>query len=499
MKKYISFIAVVFAVGIAGCKKDYLSQEQNPNQPSITTPTLLLPAAEVKTAYIYQRAYPMYGVWDGYWTTSGNYVPNPSINEYQITTGDFGLADGYDIYTDLYLANANFNVLQGLSTGSENANYAAIAIIMKAFNFEQLVDNYNDVPYTQAFDPKNVTPAFDKGVDIYHDLGKQLDNAIKLIQDNPNATVPTTDVMFNGDMGQWAQFANTLKLRLAVMVYKKLGKTDPLVADLASTASVGYLSADAAINPGYTQALSGSGTSQESPFYGSYGFDVNGNATGNNNYYRANATAVNFYNDNNDPRASRFYAPITGGGIQGNVFGDILHNNANPKTSAIGPGLLKGADQGAVLISASESDFLQAEAINQSLIPASSTKFASDQEAYQQGITDSFTDLGLTAAQATTYYSQNADNVGWGPSPNKLTAILTQKWAAMNGWFNLVAYNDYRRTGIPNLPSSVDPTAIGTNLPTRILYPTSELSTNTANVGKEGTINPLTSKIFWAQ
>ncbi|MGN6640948.1 MAG: SusD/RagB family nutrient-binding outer membrane lipoprotein, partial [Mucilaginibacter sp.] len=243
----------------------------------------------------------------------------------------------------------------------------------------------------------------------------------------------------------------------------------------------------------------GSGTSQESPFYGSYGFDVNGNATGNNNYYRANATAVNFYNDNNDPRASRFYAPITGGGIQGNVFGDILHNNANPKTSAIGPGLLKGADQGAVLISASESDFLQAEAINQSLIPASSTKFASDQEAYQQGITDSFTDLGLTAAQATTYYSQNADNVGWGPSPNKLTAILTQKWAAMNGWFNLVAYNDYRRTGIPNLPSSVDPTAIGTNLPTRILYPTSELSTNTANVGKEGTINPLTSKIFWAQ
>ncbi|MGN6640563.1 MAG: SusD/RagB family nutrient-binding outer membrane lipoprotein, partial [Mucilaginibacter sp.] len=252
MKKYISFIAVVFAVGIAGCKKDYLSQEQNPNQPSITTPTLLLPAAEVKTAYIYQRAYPMYGVWDGYWTTSGNYVPNPSINEYQITTGDFGLADGYDIYTDLYLANANFNVLQGLSTGSENANYAAIAIIMKAFNFEQLVDNYNDVPYTQAFDPKNVTPAFDKGVDIYHDLGKQLDNAIKLIQDNPNATVPTTDVMFNGDMGQWAQFANTLKLRLAVMVYKKLGKTDPLVADLASTASVGYLSADAAINPGYT-------------------------------------------------------------------------------------------------------------------------------------------------------------------------------------------------------------------------------------------------------
>lgn len=498
MKKYISFIAVVFAVGIAGCKKDYLSQEQNPNQPSVTTPTLLLPAAEVKTAYVYQRAYPMYGVWDGYWTTSGNYVPNPSINEYQITNTDFGLGDGNDIWTDLYETNANFNVLQGLSTGAANANYAAIAIIMKAFNYEELVDNYNDVPYSQAFDSKNVTPVFDKGEDIYHDLGKQLDNAIKLIQDNPNATVPTTDVIFNGDMGQWAKFANTLKLRLAVMVYKKFSG-DPLVTDLSSTASVGYLTTDAAVNPGYTQANSGAGTSQESPFYGSYGFDVNGNATGNNNYYRANATAVTFYNNNNDPRAGAFYAPTSVGNIiQGNVFGDIIHNNANPKTSAIGSGLLQGADQNAVLLSASESDFLQAEAIQSGLL-TTTPAFSSAQLAYEQGITDSFTDLGLTAAQATTYYSQSTNNVGWSSSSNKLTAILTQKWAAMNGWFNLVAYNDYRRTGIPNLPSSVDPTAIGTNLPTRILYPLSELSTNTANVGKEGTINPLTSKIFWAQ
>ena len=502
MKKYISFIAVIFAVGIAGCKKDYLSQENNPNQPSVTTPTLLLPSAEVSTAYVYQVAYPMYGVWGGYWTTSGNYVPNATVNEYQITTGSFGMPNGQDIWTGLYLANANFNALQNISTGSANANYAAISIIMKAFNYEQLVDNYNDVPYSQAFDTKNVTPAFDKGQDIYHDLGKQLDNAINLIKNNPNATVPTTDVIFNGKMTQWEQFANTLKLRLAVMVYKKLGSSDPLVADLASTASIGYLAVDASVNPGYTQANSGAGVSQENPFYGEFGFDVNGNATFGNNYYRANAYAVSFYTNNNDPRVGAFYAPITGGGIQGNVFGDILHNNANPKTSAIGSGLLKSATQGAVLLSASESDFLQAEAINQNLIPASSTAFASAQLAYQQGITDSFTDLGLTAAQATTYYSQASLNVGYpaaGTQAEQLTAILTQKWAAMNGWFNLVAYNDYRRTGVPTLPSSVDPTAIGTTLPTRILYPTSELSTNTANVGKEGTINPLTSKIFWAQ
>ena len=45
MKKYISIIAVLFTIGISGCKKDYLSLEANPNSPSTTTPGLTLAAA----------------------------------------------------------------------------------------------------------------------------------------------------------------------------------------------------------------------------------------------------------------------------------------------------------------------------------------------------------------------------------------------------------------------------------------------------------------------
>ena len=501
MKKYISVIAVIFTVGIiAGCKKDYLSLENNPNQPSVTTPDLLLPASEVGAAYVYQVAYPHYGVWGGYWTTSGNYVPNATINEYQITTGSFTMPDGNDIWTYLYLNAGNLNTLQGLSSGSTaTANYQAIAMILKVFDFQQLVDNYNDVPYTQAFDTKNLTPVYDKGADIYHDLGKELDAAIKLISDNPNAKAPSSDAIFGGDMTQWQKFANTLKLRLAIRVYTKT-PSDPLVADLASTASIGYLSDDAAVNPGYTAVNSGAGVSQQDPFYGYYGFDVTGNATFPNNYYRANDYAVKFYQKNNDPRVATFYAPNASGDIAGNVFGDIAHNLQNPAISAIGPGLLQGDTQNAVLLSAFESDFLQAEALQSGLLkPSTGTAFATAQAAYEAAITASFVENGLTEAQAATYYGQALNNVGWAASTNKLTAILTQKWAALNGWFNLEAYNEYRRTGIPALPSSIDPTAIGTTLPTRVLYPTSELTTNTGNLGKEGTISPLTSKIFWAK
>ena len=491
MKKYITILSVALAIGYSGCKKNYLDLENNPNQPSITTPDLLLPAALTGTATNFQTNYAQYGVWAGYWTTSGNFVPNQAINEYVLNPTSF------DDFDDIYLNLNNWEQLQTLASQSAAlANYGAIAKIMIAFNFELLVDDYNDVPYSQAFNPKNLTPAYDKGEDIYHDLGKQLDAAIALIQKNPNATLPTqSDVMFAGNMTLWEQFANTLKLRLAIRVYKKLGLSDPLVTDLASTASVGYLSVDGAVNPGYQNAQTSSGGDQQNPFYGDYGFLVTGNQTFPNTYYRANAYAVNFYSANNDPRLDLYYLPINGS-VAGNTFGDINHARSNSFISAIGTGLLQSATQNAVLISAFESDFLQAEA-DQSSLPGFSSGNA--ETMYEQGITDSFLEVGLQTTDAATYYGQTTNNVNWAASGNKEQAIITQKWAALNGWFNFESYNEYRRTGFPVLPTSVDPSAIGHNLPTRIPYPISELSNNAVNLAKEGTINPLTSKIFWAQ
>ena len=52
MKKYISIIAVFFTIGIAGCKKDFLSLEVNPNNPSVTTPQLTLAGALATAAGI---------------------------------------------------------------------------------------------------------------------------------------------------------------------------------------------------------------------------------------------------------------------------------------------------------------------------------------------------------------------------------------------------------------------------------------------------------------
>ncbi len=495
MKKYILIIAVLFATGITSCKKDYLSLEVNPNTPSVATPQFLLAGALKVAADIVNQDYSNYAVWGGYWTSSGNYVPSPQLQQYQFTT------DNYQVFSPLYTNLTNFNNLIAASSTADLANFKAIGIIMKAYDFEELVDVYNDVPYSQAFQAStNFFPAYDKGQDIYNDLVKQLDAAIALIGANPTATSPgKSDIVFQGNMANWQKFANTLKLRLAIR-QSNLG-TNAAQADLASTSAVGYIDGtfEADVNPGYANSDSNGG--QESAFWAAYGFDQNGNPTGSNIYYRANAFFVNLLGIYNDPRLNEYFAltqpPNTPSGtpasiIRGNIFGDAGALQ-NTYTSAIGPGLLKSATQNAVIFSSAESLFLQSEAAVRGWITGDPKAL------YQAAITASFAAVG--ASGATTYYSQpGIVNVNWDASTDKIQAIVTQKYISLIGYGNLEAYNEIRRTGYPvGVPVSIDPKRAGNTNPSRVFYPTSEYKQNAANVGKEGTINIFTSKIFWAK
>jgi hypothetical protein len=492
MKKYILFIAIFFTIGIAGCKKDYLSLEVNPNQPSVSPPGLTLAAALNNAASIITTNYSQDGVWIGYWTNSGNYVPNPALDQFQITNTSYT-----GVWTNLYSNLTNFNnlVLSGAKDPTLG-NYQAISMIMKVYDFQQLVDQFGDVPYSQAFQPSTIlNPAYDGAQAIYNDLVKQLDAAIALINKGGATNPGTFDIVFQGNMVGWKKFANSLKLRLAIRQSTK-SPSNAASSDLAATASEGYLDGtiDAEANPGYANTLSGA-NDQASPFWGNYGFDVNGNATFPNNYYRGNVFYINTLNGFNDPRINQIYTPTSAGGvIGGNVFGDNTTTvKGNPNTSAVGPGLLKSPTMNAILMSGAESLFLQAEAALDGYIPGT------PQTLYEAGITASFQAMGLTAAQATTYYTQAIANVGWAASPNKQEAILYQKWIALTGYNCLESFLEHIRTGFPILPSplSVDPSAVSTFAPVRQYYPLSELTSNAGPLGKEGTINIFTTKIFW--
>ncbi len=542
MKKYIIIVATLFTAGISSCKKDYLSQEVNPNAPSVTTPQLTLAAALNTSANIVASDYQGQGVWAGYFTTSGNYVPNTVLNQFNLTTADLN-GDWGSWYGNL----TNYNLLQNIAAKDPSlANFQAIAIIMKAYGFQHLVDEYNDVPYSQAFQSAtNLFPAYDKGQAIYEDLGKQLDNAIKIIQSASGAVSPgSSDIVFGGNMTGWLKFANSLKLRLAIRISSKF-PSDALVTDLASTESIGYLDGnlDAEANPGYSDV-----SGKQNFFYSGFGVDANNNPGGNEVYYRAPAFEVNTLQSYNDPRVFSLFAPVSSDWpavvIRGNTFGDPLAK-ANPLTSSIGPGLAQSSSQNSVLFSGAESLFLQAEAVVQGYLPSGSAGLSTGNTAngavagtaqalYEGGVVASFIasqaggtyapvpddgtgnpatatqtpttpnfvwtppTAATSAALAQTYLQQAVPNVGWAASV-PLTAIYTQKWIALTGLFPFEAWNEQRRTGIPAIPTSVDPNKVNPIPPYRVLYPTSELTTNATNLGKEGTINVFSSKIFWAK
>jgi hypothetical protein len=166
-------------------------------------------------------------------------------------------------------------------------------------------------------------------------------------------------------------------------------------------------------------------------------------------------------------------------------------------------------------ILAAESYFLQAEGVLRGIV----TSGIADTLFYQ-GITASFNYLytlpdgtipGSPAKDALTYRAANAGsrlvNFSLATSVDqKIEAIITQKYIALNYIHGNEAWNEYRRTHFPAIipggngyqtfASVVSESTRPDKLPTRILYPTSEVSYNSENVPKG--ISPFTSLIFWA-
>ena len=521
MKKYISIIIFTLVIAGSSCKKNFLSLEANPNVPSVASPELLLSGA-LKTAagLPNSNAYVMYAAWVGYLSYSTGFQVNTALEQYIITTST------YDVWTNYYLNISNFSAL--VATGS-GPNYNAIAKIMTVFDYEALVDNYNNVPYSQALQgTKNLVPAYDNGSAIYDDLMKQLDAAITSIQGaGASALVPGAgDIVFQGNMKNWIKFANTLKLRLALRQVNVTSKTAALKTAVAATQALGYLDGTTAAtaNPGYLNSDASGG--QQSPLWLSYGTTAAGAASGSNATYQANAYGADFYGKNNDPRLGQVYSttstknaantkslldgvidsiPGKGVVIVASPFGDGTPpsgitppgtTRANLSPSKYGPGVLKSPTMNANILSSAEALFLQAEGAARGYITGDPVAL------YNAGITASFVDDLLTSAQAVTYYAQPQIAYPTGGTLDaQVQAIIVQKWAALNLYGASEAFNELRRTGYPNdIPTSITPGALNNGAQVaRIPYPFIEYATNADNVAKQGTINIFTSKIFWAK
>lgn len=492
--KYIVFFSLVALIA-TGCKRDFLDINTNPNSATSAGPELVLPAALVTTG---ARMNPMvfphtaFNGWMGYWAISGSYAISTSDFTTYKQTNDFG--DGF--FQNVYDNLNDYNYVEVQASQQNKPFYTGAAKVMKAYNFHMLVDLFNNVPYSEAFKGTSViNPKYDEGRVIYEDLIKQLDTAItSLTRANAEATA-TSDILFKGNKVMWRMFANTLKLRMLMRQTQVSGRAAYIQAEIAKILAErsGFLSVgqDAGVNPGYLNS-----TGKSNPFWAS-NYNVAG--TYINDFWRANQFGIDFYRANNDPRLTRVYGPTSSDATkyQGNVLGQIS-GLVGSNSSVFGPGVLKAFNQDAILMTAAESYFLQAEAALRGWLTADAKML------YEQGVKESFRLLGVPNANtaATTYYTQaDNKNVNWDAATTlneRIALVIRQKWAAMNSITPIEAYADYRRLGLPaDIPLSLSPYIDVKKIPIRFLYPTSEFRTNANNVNSQGKIDQHTSKIFW--
>lgn len=492
MKKITILFLCAALVATMGCKKNWLDVNTNPNSAADASPELVLPTVLNVAAARQITAYTFLSGWMGQWAVSGSYAPsNNDFSTYKQTT-DFGGGLWASIYDNL----EDIAYVEQKGIDQKKSFYEGAAKIMKAYEFQQLVDMFNNVPYTDALKgTTNILPKYDNAQDIYDSLMAGLDAAIVLMKRSDAVSTPASDILFGGDAGNWVKFANTLRLRILLRQSERADRSAYIQAHLASIAAEDFLDVEAGVNPGYVNT-----DGKMNPFYD---FSYNSAGTYTQDFWRANQYAIQFSKDNNDPRYKRVYSATQSDPTlyQGNYIGQQVGAYVGSASSRFGPGVLKSYNQPAILMSAAESYFLQAEAILRGWLSGGD---AAAKVAYENGVTASFVYLGVTNAvsAAATYYSQSGNkNTTWAATTTlaeKLALIMRQKWAALNTVTPFEIWADYRRLHLPaDIPLTQNPAYDVLAIPLRIIYPTSEYQTNAENVQAQGDINQHTSKIWW--
>lgn len=522
MKKILYSFLVIASLGLNSCA-DFLNVNTNPNAPTVTIPDFVLAGALVETARIKSSDVNAFsGYWAGYFAASGSYSQSGDVVRNYILNNSSGVCT--NSWQDFYGNLANYNYVQGQVRRKAGYDYwVAICKIMMAYDYQNLVDMYNNVPYTKALlGFSALSPSYDDAATIYASLSTQLDSAVTLIKNAPSsAVVPgkTVDVMFGGDMAQWAALANTLRLRLMIHQSQLTSQASYISGEIAKITAngYGYLQSDALIQPGYTVAAGTPGTVQASlqnPFWETNGYSI-GLSYAGRDYNRVSNFALKVLSNGTtnysswDPRVDMIMRdpgdlPGTNDADRSKYF--CIDFGALPTTDissaytcGFGPGVMPSATAPVVFISAAQSSFLQAEAAWRGWISGDV------QTLYEQGITQSFVGLNTPggASAAPLYYNSGTANVDWSvattPSEQLLT-LITQKWIALYAMDCMEAWSDVRRLGnLMGVPLSLDPGRVSSVAPIRLLYPQVEYNTNNSNVNKEGTISQFTSKVFWNQ
>lgn len=498
MKKTILPILVLM-IGLVSCTKDFASRNTNPEQATEE----MLDHDNLRTgSYIaqmmanvlpsYQRGEQEYGsasyqVVQG---LTGNIFANyeAATNSGFHQTNEYNLvADGWTkaLFEDAYVrAIAPWTELNAVR--ETNPYDAALGDVLKVAALHRVTDAYGPIPYTQL-GTGAIHLSYDKQQDVYTAMFKDLDKGIETLESLLNTGTETYladyDNVFYGNVTRWIQFANTLRLRLALRVaYADEGQYGAEAAK-ALACPEGFLEVDAALHPG-------AGAWEYPIFVIEYNFN-DGDA-------KPGATIVTYMNGYADPRRSAYFTTGSDGEYHGVRMGAVISDDY-AKDGRLSRINCTNSDA-LMWMSGAESFFLRAE----HALRAGET--AEARKMYEAGVKKSFELRGVSLGNylnttstvgsfsdpvtAGNSYSTNLTDVSvaWSSQSSfegHLEQIITQKYIA--GFpEGMEAWAEFRRTGFPKVIPTLTNNSGGTidtdKQIRRLIYPASEFQANNAAV-----------------
>lgn len=476
MKKFnISLLAILFIFSTS-CD-DMLDINTSPNEASEAPVELVFPAAAGSAAYVIGGWYQILGgMWSQHWTQSTGASQYRNIDSYDLQTDAF---DDWQ-FAELYDGALNdLEYIKETAKADQNWSYYLMATVVQSYVYQVLVDLYDKIPFTEALkgDEGILTPKFDDGQVVYDSLIARIDDA--LARDLTAITVKQPgkdDVIFQGDLDKWVQFANTLKLK--IYIRQSEARADVATAGVQDLfSSPDFLTVDATFTAFKNEVDS------RNPVFETGVDRLAGNIT-------ISRTLFDFLDDNADPRRDSIvdYPKNDSTTHATLVQGDYLAQTPTNINGLSTPNL-KWNDP-VYFISAAESYFLQAEAVVRFGVAGDA------EELYQKGIDASFKKFDVDADPATLYAPGGVyDFAAATTDEKKIEAIINQKWVSMANSQGLESFFEQNRTGYPVLTPSVN-NVTSDKLPRRLFFPQSERSRNPSNLPE---IQPLTEPVWWAK
>jgi hypothetical protein len=376
--------------------------------------------------------------------------------------------------TDFKEAARLINTEQELTpdAGGVKQNKLAIIELLSVYAWQNLVDIFGNVPYTDALDINNIAPKYDDAATIYNDLLSRIDNAQANL-DPASVSFGSADLIYNGDVTKWKLFANSLKLKLGINLADVNPTLSKTTIESAVAAGVFESSADDALLP-YLGAI------HTNPIYQSV------IQSGRDDFIPAN-TIVDLMNLLLDPRRP-FYFTLFNNQYVGGTYGESspftkYSHIASPISQPTFPG---------VLLTYYEVLFYEAEAVARGFAGGGTLS-----DLYNRAVTESIIWWGGTEADAAAYLAQPTVAYATAPGPWQ-QKIGTQEYIAfytrgLEGW------TEWRRLDYPvlNMPPSI---TSYDQIPKRMTYPINEQTLNKANYTTASQAiggDLVTTRVFW--